>query len=122
MNNQEITVVYKWTAKQGKEDELKAIYKEVEKEMQATEPNAIKVDCYFDESTRTLQKVAGLVGAASDIATAVSDTLFQLDLVGENYRLLTDGIRNTGSRLEAGINSVELLDRGVSAVRSITGG
>jgi quinol monooxygenase YgiN len=54
MNNQEITVVYKWTAKPGKEDELKAIYKEVEDEMQQSEPNAIKVDCYFDESTSTL--------------------------------------------------------------------
>ena len=54
MNNQEITVVYKWTAKPGKADELKAIYKEVEKEMQETEPGAMKVDCYFDESTNVL--------------------------------------------------------------------
>lgn len=54
MNNQEITVVYKWTANQGKAEELKAIYREVEKQMQETEPNAIKVDCYFDESTDTL--------------------------------------------------------------------
>ena len=54
MDNQEITVVYKWTAKPGQEDKLKAIYKEVENEMQATEPNALKVDCYFDESTSTL--------------------------------------------------------------------
>ena len=54
MKNQEITVVYKWTAKPGKADELKAIYKEVEKQMQETEPNALKVDCYFDGSTNTL--------------------------------------------------------------------
>ena len=54
MKNQEITVVYKWTAKPGKADELNAIYKEVEKQMQETEPNALKVDCYFDESTNTL--------------------------------------------------------------------
>ena len=54
MTNQEITVVYKWTAKPGKADELNAIYKEVEKQMQETEPNALKVDCYFDESTNTL--------------------------------------------------------------------
>ena len=54
MKNQEITVVYKWTAKPGKADELNAIYKEVEKQMQETEPNALKVDCYFDESTSTL--------------------------------------------------------------------
>jgi quinol monooxygenase YgiN len=54
MNNQEITVVYKWIAKPGKADELKAIYKEVKKEMKETEPGAIKVECYFDESTNAL--------------------------------------------------------------------
>jgi len=54
MKNQEITVIYKWAAKPGKADELNAIYKEVEKQMQETEPNALKVDCYFDESTNTL--------------------------------------------------------------------
>lgn len=54
MTNQEITVVYKWTAKPGKADELKSIYKEVEIQMKETEPNAIKVECYFDESTNAL--------------------------------------------------------------------
>ena len=54
MRDQEIAVVYKWTANPGKADELKAIYKEVEKQMQETEPNALKVDCYFDESTNVL--------------------------------------------------------------------
>lgn len=54
MSNQEITVVYKWTAKPGKADELQQIYREVEKQMQETEPNALKVDCYFDEGTDTL--------------------------------------------------------------------
>ncbi len=54
MKNQEITVVYKWTANPGKTDELKAIYKEVEKQMNETEPGALKVDCYFDESNDVL--------------------------------------------------------------------
>lgn len=54
MKNQEITVVYKWTANPGKSEELKFIYAEVEKQMQETEPNALKVDCYFDDSTNTL--------------------------------------------------------------------
>ena len=54
MENQEITVVYKWTANPGKEEELQSIYREVEKQMQENEPDAIKVDCYFDESSRTL--------------------------------------------------------------------
>lgn len=54
MNNQEITVVYKWTAKPGKAEELKAIYKDVERQMNETEPGALKVDCYFDESSNVL--------------------------------------------------------------------
>ena len=54
MDNQEITVVYKWTAKPGKGQELKSIYEEVEKQMRDTEPGAMKVDCYFDESTGVL--------------------------------------------------------------------
>ena len=54
MKNQEITVVYKWIAKPGKAEELKSIYKEVEQQMKDTEPGALKVVCYFDESSDTL--------------------------------------------------------------------
>ena len=54
MNNQEITVVYKWTANPGHAEELKAIYKDVEKQMQETEPNVLKVNCYFEEDSNTL--------------------------------------------------------------------
>lgn len=54
MTNQAITVVYKWIAKPGKADELLAIYQEVEKQMKETEPDALKVDCYFDESSQVL--------------------------------------------------------------------
>lgn len=54
MKNQEITVVYKWTAKPGHATELKNIYKDVEKQMLETEPGALKVDCYFDEATGVL--------------------------------------------------------------------
>ena len=54
MNDQEITVVYSWKAKAGKANELKTIYREVEKEMKDTEPGALKVECYFDESKDTL--------------------------------------------------------------------
>ncbi len=54
MNNQEIMVVYKWTAKEGKADELKGIYKDVEQQMQENEPNALKVACYFEDSSSTL--------------------------------------------------------------------
>jgi len=54
MENQEVMVVYKWTAKEGKSENLKAIYKEVESQMQSNEPGALKVKCYFDEDSSTL--------------------------------------------------------------------
>ncbi len=54
MKNQEITVVYKWTANPGKAEELKAIYEQVTKEMQEKEPGALKVVCFFDEKANAL--------------------------------------------------------------------
>ena len=54
MKNQEITVCYSWKANPGKGEELKEIYREVTKQMQETEPNAIKVDCNFDENRNVL--------------------------------------------------------------------
>ena len=54
MENQSITVVYKWTAKAGKAEELKAIYQAVAKQMEETEPNAIQVDCFFDPDSNVL--------------------------------------------------------------------
>ena len=54
MNSQEITVVYKWTAKPGKGEELRAIYSDVEKQMFETEPNALRVDCYYNEASGEL--------------------------------------------------------------------
>ena len=54
MENQEVTVVYKWTAKPGKAEELKSIYAEVEEQMKATEPGALQVVCYFDETKNVL--------------------------------------------------------------------
>ena len=54
MTNQEVMVVYKWTAKDGNSEALKAIYQEVESQMKANEPGALKVQCYFDEATGTL--------------------------------------------------------------------
>ena len=54
MKNQEVMVVYSWTAKEGKSEELKAIYKEVESQMKSNEPGALKVQCYFDDDTGRL--------------------------------------------------------------------
>ena len=50
MKNEQITVVYSWTAKEGKSAELKAIYEDVTKQMNETEPGALAVDCFFDEA------------------------------------------------------------------------
>ncbi|MFY0627029.1 MAG: hypothetical protein JXR07_12085 [Reichenbachiella sp.] len=54
MKNEQITVVYSWTAKEGKSEDLKVIYNEVTKQMNETEPGALAVDCYFDETSRKL--------------------------------------------------------------------
>ena len=54
MTNQEIAVVYKWTANEGKAEALKAIYQEVSQQMEANEPDSTRVDCYFDNSSNTL--------------------------------------------------------------------
>ena len=54
MKDQQITVVYKWIAKPGKSEALKAIYSEVEKEMKENEPGALDVQCYFEENSNTL--------------------------------------------------------------------
>ena len=55
MNSQEITVVDRGTAKPGKLDEVKSIYEDVLKEMEANEPDALKMECYFaDESNAVI--------------------------------------------------------------------
>jgi quinol monooxygenase YgiN len=54
MKNNEVMVVYKWTAKEGKSEDLKAIYKEVESQMRSNEPGALNVQCYFDENSSSL--------------------------------------------------------------------
>ena len=54
MNNQEITVLYKWKAKEGQKDALISIYTQVEKDMKTNEPGAIEVVCYFDDANNEL--------------------------------------------------------------------
>ena len=54
MNNQEITVLYKWKANEGQKDALISIYNQVEKDMQTNEPGAIEVVCYFDDANNEL--------------------------------------------------------------------
>lgn len=54
MTNQAVMVVYKWTAKKGQSEALKAIYKEVLQQMETNEPGAKHVECYFDQTSSTL--------------------------------------------------------------------
>lgn len=54
MINQEVMVVYKWTAKEGQSETLKEIYREVSQQMEDNEPDAKHVECYFDETSSTL--------------------------------------------------------------------
>ena len=67
MKNQEVMVVYSWTAKEGNSNELKTIYTVVTDQMKSNEPGALNVQCCFDESTSRLVVVdvfsdAGAVG------------------------------------------------------------
>lgn len=54
MKNDEITVFYKWTAKPGKLDELKRMYKEVYKSMKENEPDSLKMECYFADDENAI--------------------------------------------------------------------
>ena len=45
-----ITVVYKWTAKPGKLEELASIYRDVIAAMQADEPDAQAAHCYVSDA------------------------------------------------------------------------
>ncbi len=54
MKDQEITVFYKWTARPGKYDELKAIYRDVLKAMKENEPDSLKMECYFSDDQNAI--------------------------------------------------------------------
>jgi len=54
MTQDTITVVYKWTAKPGKLDELTTIYKGVTDAMEANEPGANAVHVYDSEKENSL--------------------------------------------------------------------
>ncbi len=89
MENQEIVVVYSWTAKEGKSNDLKAVYTEVTAQMNANEPGALKVQCYFDESSSRLVVLdvfsdAGAVGFhLGTTAAGHFDNLLQIAVPGE---------------------------------------
>ena len=54
MTGTHITVVYKWTAKPGKLDELKSIYDQVLAAMRQNEPDAQAAHCYVSEKDSAL--------------------------------------------------------------------
>lgn len=54
MGTENITVVYKWTAKPEKLGQLQAIYEGVTDEMQANEPGATEVQIYVSEDENAI--------------------------------------------------------------------
>ncbi len=54
MQNEHVTVVYKWTAKPGKLEELASIYADVTDAMEKNEPGAESVHCYVSEKDGAL--------------------------------------------------------------------
>ncbi|MEM9201808.1 MAG: antibiotic biosynthesis monooxygenase [Actinomycetota bacterium] len=78
-----ITVMYKWTAKDGKLDELTGIYRDVTDAMQANEPGATNVHVY--EST-------------ADNAIYVRDEFIDADAMG--FHLGTTAAAHFPSLLE----------------------
>ena len=54
MNNESVTVIYKWIAKPGKLEELTGIYQNVAQAMEQNEPGARAVHCYVAEEDNTL--------------------------------------------------------------------
>ena len=54
MSSNHVTVVYKWTAKPGKLDELKSIYAQVTEAMKQNEPDAEAVHCFISEKDNAL--------------------------------------------------------------------
>ena len=54
MDSKHVTVVYKWTAKPGKLDELAAIYAQVSDQMERNEPGAETVHVYVSEQENAL--------------------------------------------------------------------
>ncbi|MBT8264254.1 MAG: antibiotic biosynthesis monooxygenase [Muriicola sp.] len=89
MENQQVMVVYKWTAKEGKAEELKGIYKEVATQMKSNEPGALNVQCYFEEASNTLVVMdlftdAGAVGFhLGTTAAGHFESLLQIASPGE---------------------------------------
>jgi quinol monooxygenase YgiN len=65
MNTQEIVVTYQWITEAQNAEQLKAIYKDVTEAMQANEPDAQRVGCYYDDKSNTLTVIDHFKNAAA---------------------------------------------------------
>ena len=54
MDSKQVTVIYKWTAKPGKLEDLSSIYAQVTDAMEKNEPGATAVHCYVSEAENAL--------------------------------------------------------------------
>ncbi len=57
MTDQEITVAYRWTAKPGKAEELKAMYRTVLEQAESTEAGTLRFEVYEVEETGDLMVI-----------------------------------------------------------------
>ena len=117
MQNEHITVNYKWTANPGKLDELTAIYSEVTSAMEQNEPDAEAVHCYVSEEQGALYvrdefKHAAALGFHLQttaqghfghlLSIAVPGTFY---FMGEVPEELKQGIAQMGLEAEFGLHS-----------------
>ena len=65
MNDQHITVVYKWTAKPGNLDKLAEIYSQVTEQMKENEPGAEAVHVFVSEAENAVYVRDEFVDAAA---------------------------------------------------------
>ena len=88
MDSNHVTVVYKWTAQEGKLDELASIYADVTKAMEENEPGAEAVHIYVSEKDNAVYvrdefKDAGAMGFhLSTTAAAHFPSLIQIATPG----------------------------------------
>ena len=54
MSSEAVTVIYKWTAKEGQLETLRGIYAQVTEQMEQNEPGATNVHVYVSEAENAL--------------------------------------------------------------------
>ncbi len=72
-NSQNVSVIYSWTAKEGKLDELTQIYKDVISQMKETETGALAAEFFVDSENNSIL-VRDLFADAGAVGFHLSET------------------------------------------------